>query len=41
MYNPFLGHYSMGLGRSLDFLWMKKIVGSGIETIDRIVYDGV
>ena len=37
MCSPSLGHCPMGLGRSLDLRWMKKVVGTGVETDDRTV----
>ena len=35
--DPSPGHCPMGLGRSLDLLWMEKVAGGGIEVDDQTV----
>ena len=36
--DPSPGHCPMGLGRSLDLLWMEKMAGGKGETDDQAVY---
>ena len=34
VHDPSPGQCQMGLGRSLDLLWMEKVAGGGIEADD-------